>query len=294
MLELYKSIILEAQKKLQKEKTLSDSSYKPSLVKLEHYSGPLDLLLQLIRKQEMDIFQIDIYTITHQYVEYLKQVPAPDLEMAGDFIRMASVLLHIKSKSLLPKEEQEEDKLSASDLKNNLSQLLLAYQKFQKTGELLYSRILLGRDCWKSPRILSLKDPTKTKIEIDKEKGVFQLSQAYHKSLIDRKAKKNYKIYKPVPSFLHRLKQIAEFFTVGARLKFNQLTLIKQETHSRLLSFLSILELSKAGFVSLLQKQLFSNIEIFVKKAVTEESINEISREEEQTMSEKWDEKSLT
>lgn len=272
---------------------MNDSFHKPSFVKLEHYSGPLDLLLQLIRKQKMDIFQVDICKIINQYVEYLKQVPTPDLETAGDFIRMASILLYIKSRSLLPEKEQEEDKQDSSNLKNNLLHLLSTYQKFQKAGELLYARVLLGRDCWKSPRSLNLKDSRIKKIEIDKEKGSFQLIQAYHNSLMDRKAKKSYKIHTPIPSLLHRLKQIAEVFTVGARLKLSQLVLINKEKYSRLLSFLSVLELSKAGFISLVQRQLFSNIEIIVKKAITEESMKEISPEEEKAVSGEFDKQSL-
>ena len=256
---------------------------------LEHYSGPLDLLLQLIRKQEMDIFQIDIYKITHQYVEYLKQAPKPDLETAGDFIRMASILLHIKSKSLLPKKEQAEEEPDASELKSKLSRLLANYQKFQKAGELLYCRSLLGRDCWKSPRFLTLKAPKPAKIEIDKKRGVFQLIQSYHKSIIDKKAKKNYKIFKPIPNIFHHLKQTAQVFTAGARLKFSRLIFINKEKYSQLLSFLSILELSKAGFVLIFQKQLFSNIEILVKKTITEDSIKEISPEKDKSVSKEWD-----
>ena len=262
---------------------MNDSSYASSFVKLENYSGPLALLLELIRKQEMDILKVDIHKITHQYIEYLKQVPEPDLETAGDFIRMASILLHIKSKSLLPKEEQEEDQQDTSDLKHKLSRLLLTYQKFQKIGEILYERVLLGRDCWKSHRTLDLKDKMKTEIQIDKERGGFQLIQAYHTNLIARKAKGNYRIPKPIPSFLHRLKQIGEVFTSGASLKFNQLVSIRKGKYSRLLSFLSVLELSRSGFVSLFQKQLFSNIDIFVKKPVTKESIKRIAMEEEKT-----------
>ena len=259
---------------------MKDQSHKPCFVTLDHYSGPLDLLLHLIRKQEMDIFQIDIYKITHQYIKYLKQTLNPDLEIAGDFIRIASILLYIKSKSLLPQKDQEEDP-NTPELKNKLSQLLASYQKFQKAGELLYQRALLGRDCWNSPQTLTLKDIKETKIDIDREKGLFQLTQAYHQNLMSRKAKKSYKILSPIPSLLHRLKQIAEVFTAGARLKYSQLILINKEKYSRLLSFLSILELSKAGFVLLSQKQMFSNIDIFVKKTITEESITEIASEKE-------------
>ena len=261
---------------------MNEAPHKSYFITLDHYSGPLDLLLQLIRRQEMDILQIDIHKITHQYIEYLKQAPAPDIETAGDFIRMASILLYIKSKSLLPEKKQEEEP-ELSELKEKLSRLLAGYQKFQKAGELLYSRTLLGRDCWKNPKSLALKDSRETKIEIDREKGLFQLVRPYHKSLIDRRARENYKISRPIPSLLQRLKQTAEIFTAGARLKYSQLVLIRKEKYSRLLSFLSLLELSKAGFVTLFQKQLFTNIEILVKKTVTEQSIKQMNPEEKRT-----------
>ena len=246
---------------------------------VEDYSGPLDLLLDLVRKQEMDIFQIDIYKITSQYVEYLNQRAQPDLEGAGDFIRLASLLLYIKSKSLLPKTELAEEDPQAEDLKNKLSRLLAHYQIFQKAGELLSQRAVLGRDCWKSPG--SFKPPAEDKINIDTERGVFKLIQSYHAKLMVKKAKESYKILKPIPDFFHRLRQTAELWTAGARLKFSRLALINKEKYSRLLSFLSILELSKAGFVSLIQKQLFSNIEIFVKKTITEESLREMRLNQE-------------
>ena len=255
-----------------------ESHSSAPLVHLDHYSGPLDLLLQLIRQKEMDIFKVDIYKITKEYVGYLKKIPQPDLEKAGDFIRMASWLIYIKSKSLLPKEEQAED-TDCNDLKSKLSQLIVNYQKFQAIAQLLYRRNLLGRDCWSSPRAFNLKNQ-EHKIDIDMEKGLFQLSQAYYQILISKKAKKPYKILKPIPSLLHRLKQTAQMFKVGFKLKFSQLALEHRTQYSFLLSFLSILELSKAGFVGLFQKDLFSNIDIFVKKAVTKDVFEEIASEE--------------
>ena len=259
-----------------------NNSISAPVVNLDNYSGPLDLLLDLIRQKEMDIFKIDIYKITKEYVDYLHKIPQPSLEKAGDFIRMASWLLYIKSKSLLPKEEQE-DSLDSHDLKKQLSQLLVSYQRFQKISQILYARNLLGRDCWNSPHFFNLKRPKEEqKIDIDKEKGLFQLAQFYHQTLLLKKAKEQYKISRPIPSLLHRLKQTAQLFKVGCRLKFSQLAFQHKSSYSFLLSFLSILELSKAGLVSLFQKQLFSNIEIFVKKPVTEEALSGVANEEQQ------------
>ena len=260
-----------------------NNSVSSPVVNLDNYSGPLDLLLHLIRQKEMDIFKIDIYKITKEYVEYLQQAPQPNLEKAGDFIRMASWLVYIKSKSLLPKEEQEESADSVHDLKKQLSQLLVSYQRFQKIAQLLYSRKLLGRDCWNSPHSFNLKAPEEEqKVDIDREKGLFELAYFYHQSLLSKKAKENYKISRPIPSLLHYIKQTAQLFQLGCRLKFSQLAFQYKSPYSFLLSFLSILELSKAGLVSLFQKQLFSNIEIFVKKTVTEEVLSGIADEEKE------------
>lgn len=265
---------------------MNNKAYEPSFVVLENYSGPLDLLLQLIRKQEMDVFQIDIHKITSQYVEYLQKTATPDMESAGDFIRIASWLVYIKSKSLLPLEEQDSEEPNAEELKNKLCRLLVKYQFFQKAGEIIYKRTLLGRDCWNSPGTFNLisPPPKDIKIEISAEKGLFQLMKFYHQILINKKSKENYKVVKPIPSLFHRLKQIAEVFKIGAKLKFNQVSLIHKEKYSRLLSFLSILELSRAGFIRLFQKHLFSNIEIIVKKTITENAIKEISMESEKAM----------
>ena len=78
-------------------------------VKLQTFEGPLALLLYLIRKEEMDIFNIDIHEITYQYLDYIKTINSFDLEVAGEFIAMASTLIHIKSKMLLPEERTEEE-----------------------------------------------------------------------------------------------------------------------------------------------------------------------------------------
>ena len=262
-----------------------DTTSQNSFKNLKQFSGPLELLLQLIHEKEMDIFDIDIYLITSQYVEYLQQTPQADLEKAGDFIRMASILLYIKSKSLIPKEETE-DYQEAAQLKKSLSQSLFLYQKFQKIGEILSKRPILGKDCWKSPRSLVFQSSKNNEIQIDKEKGQLQLIQAYQTHIRNKKARESYKINKPIPSLLHRLKQIAGILTVGTRLKFHQILRIHKGPHNRLLSFLSLLELSKKGFISLFQKGLFSNIEILVKKNLSKEAMESFFQKEEKIISE--------
>ena len=257
----------------------------PSCVQLEQFSGPLDLLLQLIKKEEMDIFNINISEITRQYLEYLNQIPTPDLEQAGNFIKMASLLIYIKSETLLPKNEIEDEE--TSDLKKDLTALLVTYQKFQEVGKELYRRSLLNRDIWKSGAEWNPKSPQDGSIDIDPDKAPFLLIQNYGRVLHKQKKKSLHKIPLPFPSLLNRVKEITGEFVLGARLKLSALSRIKQKKYSAFLTFLSILELAKLGFVSLFQKQNFSDIDITVKKKITDSAFQVLDREEQDWMAKK-------
>src|SRR5580704_12824396 len=111
----------------------------PYRINLPVYEGPLDLLLDLIRKQEMDIHNIPIAKITEQYLDYLHQIEKLDIDVSADFIYMAATLIHIKSKMLLPVdpllagEEQQ-------DPRNELVHRLLEHEKFENAAQLLYQK----------------------------------------------------------------------------------------------------------------------------------------------------------
>ena len=246
--------------------------------KSQSFSGPLDLLLQLVRDNKMDLLQINISKITDQYMVYLKSISQPDLNRAGDFIRMASRLLYLKSKSLIPEDKAPEEEPNIEELKKQLSSLLITYKKFQKIAYFLYSKNVLGRDCWKSGHQLETPKQDK-RIKIADGEGLIQLSQAYYRQLSLQKKKKNYIIKKAIPTLMHRLKETVSFFRMGLSLKFSELVKINRSSHSVLLSFLSLLELSKSGFVRLFQERLFSNIDITVKKTMTKEDLRNISQD---------------
>ena len=255
----------------------------PFVFKIADFSGPLDLLLQLARDNKMDLLQIDVSKITDQYMTYLKTIPQPDLNRAGDFIRMASWLLYLKSKSLIPEEELLEDEPNLEELKQKLSSLLILYKKFQKLADFLNRKKILGRDCWKSGHKLLLTAPEEEKkIEIGNEEGLLQLSQTYYRKLLAKKNKKSYKIKQAIPTLINHLRETAGFFRMGLRLKFSQLVLTNKSPYSVLLSFLSLLELSKSGFIQLFQERLFSNIDINVKKSMTKEDLNNLDENQEE------------
>ena len=109
-------------------------------VKLEMFEGPLDLLIHLIHKNEVDIFDIPIATITDQYLEYLDMMKALNISLAGDFLIMAATLIHIKSKMLLPSREEEEDP------RIEITRPLMEYMRFKEIAENFSDREILDRD----------------------------------------------------------------------------------------------------------------------------------------------------
>lgn len=151
-------------------------------IKTEIFEGPLDLLLHLIRKNEVDIYDIPISSITEEYMEYLEVLKALDLNVAGEFILMASTLVHIKSKMLLPIEE-EEDEADDYDPRDELVERLLEYQRFKEAAGELDSRNVLGRDVFTrgQPYIPEFQEEDVSTALVDI--SVFDLMEAFREVL---------------------------------------------------------------------------------------------------------------
>jgi len=116
-------------------------------IKLEIFEGPLDLLLHIIKKNEVDIYDIPIAAITGQYLEYIEMMKELNLDIAGEFLLMAATLIHIKSKMLLPvSEEVTEEKEEGADPRLELVRKLLEYQRYKEAAAELDKREILGRD----------------------------------------------------------------------------------------------------------------------------------------------------
>ncbi|MBI5492528.1 MAG: segregation/condensation protein A [Deltaproteobacteria bacterium] len=116
-------------------------------IKLDIFEGPLDLLLHLIKKSEVDIYDIPIATITGQYLEYIEMMKEMNLDVAGEFLVMAATLVHIKSKMLLPiDEEAVEEEDDGVDPREELIRRLLEYQRYKEAAKDLNERLIVGRD----------------------------------------------------------------------------------------------------------------------------------------------------
>jgi len=115
-------------------------------VRLDIFEGPLDLLLHLIKKNEVDIYDIPIASITEQYLEYLDMLKEMNLDFAGEFLVVAATLVHIKSKMLLPVDEEAVEEEEGADPRAELVARLLEYQRYKLAAAELNDRLVLGRD----------------------------------------------------------------------------------------------------------------------------------------------------
>lgn len=115
-------------------------------IKLDIFEGPLDLLLHLIKKNEVDIYDIPISVITEQYLEYIELLKEMNLNLAGEFLLMAATLVHIKSRMLLPVPELAGEEEEGEDPREELIRRLIEYQRYKEASEELAGRIRLGRD----------------------------------------------------------------------------------------------------------------------------------------------------
>jgi segregation and condensation protein A len=138
----------------------------PYTVRLEMFEGPLDLLLHLINKNELDITNIPIALITEQYLEYLRLMKVLNLDIAGEYLLMASTLLYIKSKMLLPTSSEEEEE-EGEDPRAELVRRLLEYQKYKKAAVELERRPLLDRDVFIRLMTVDIDEPAEEeKVEV--------------------------------------------------------------------------------------------------------------------------------
>ena len=233
------------------------------LVHTQRFEGPLGLLLHLIRKEEMDIFDINIVEITRQYLDYIKMMKELDLEVAGDFVAMAATLLYIKSRMLLPQYNEEGEIIETEDPRKELVQKLLEYQKFQEAGQQLYARPLLNRDVYARGLKEDFLDDEGNGEIILEEDGLFSLIGTYRKAL-RRMNRAVHTVRSKVQSISSRVIEIRDRLIVGQRVILS--TLVTEQGVARrgqlLITFLSILELGRMGFVHLFQSDTYGDIHV--------------------------------
>lgn len=240
------------------------------LVHLQQFEGPLGLLLYLIRKEEMDIFDINVNDITRQYLEYIRMMKELDLEVAGEFVAMAATLIHIKSRMLLPQYDDTGEVVEqVEDPRKELVQKLLEYQRYQEGAKKLYDRPLLNRDLFVRGVREDLRLDGDIGEVITEDEGLFSLIAAYRR--IVRKAQRAvHKVRPKVQSIASRVMELKDRLRVGTRVILREL-LVGDGPNQRtqlLITFLSMLELGRMGFVSIFQNETYGDIYIEPKREI--------------------------
>jgi segregation and condensation protein A len=237
-------------------------------VHLPHFEGPLPLLLYLIRKEEMDIFDINIYQITTQYMEYIRRMKELDLETAGDFVAMAATLIQIKSQMLLPQYNDNGELLEVEDPRKELVNRLLEYQRFQDAAKQLYAKPLLGRDQWiRGVREELPQDEDESDIVIE-DGGLFALISHYRRAI--RNIKKTvHRVALKAKSIASQIMLIKDRLIVGQQVVLKDLINKAEDFRSEtLITFLSALELGKMGLVTVFQAEVYGDIYLTAKRTI--------------------------
>jgi segregation and condensation protein A len=258
----------------QKDKAEDVQVFPFSVTVGQVYDGPMDLLLDLIRKQDIDIYDIPIAKITKQFLGYVEKLKATDVDVAGEFIYMASLLIHIKSKMLLPRSPSGPED-AVEDPRRELVERLLEHERFKNAAQMLQQKQMLEAASWTNPGMKEFKGDVETEPEIAADTG--DLARIF--SAILERARS-----RPV------LNVQEDSVTVGQMIQFLGRRLVLEDrpvSLHRLLGntrsqralvamFLALLELVRLQAILLNQDRNFS--EIFIKKHTEFETvINEIS-----------------
>jgi len=246
-------------------KTEKNGEFK---ILLDTFEGPIDLLLELARKQKVDLSEISILNLAEQYIQFINDYQEIHLEIAADYLVMAAWLTYLKSRLLLPKEDKSED-YSPEELEEALKYQLQRLEAFQKISKNLYARPLINRDIFYG----GTTEGINVKFEVTYSSHLYDLLKTYSSILLKNEKMSHLTItfseLYSVDSAIQRLKYI--FGTVLEWTNFNKIIPnfgSKQIVNKSLISsnFVASLELAKNGFIEVKQNETFGNIYVRSKQ----------------------------
>lgn len=243
------------------------SAYK---ITLPSFHGPLDLLLHLIRKHEIDIHDIPILLITEQYNAYLGAMTELDLDIAADYVYMAAVLINIKSRMLLPRDESAEGE--GDDPRRELVDRLLEYQRFKAVAESFAELDVARMGMWTRPRVPLPGADEQTDVDMT-DVGLFDLIDAFRTALV--RYRQNHpqaiELHRVVHKVSDKMREIYNKLQEKAPIRL-QWFLEGRDRNELIAVFLGMLELVRLGGVSLAQKDNFGEILMNRANVVDEET----------------------
>ena len=235
-----------------------EADYK---VKLDVFEGPLDLLLYLIKQDEIDIYDISLERITSQYLEYLQAFKELNIELAGEFVVMAANLIYLKSRSLLPVDQQPpEEDAGEDDPRWELIRQLIEYKKFKEAAAELHLRELEQERIFAREGGSSLAPQEPLRLG---EVGIFQLINALQTVIKRVEAREDLQqLFGEHYTVSDKIESILRQIAGGVTLKFSELFAQMASRVEIVVTFLALLELVRLKQVRAIQKNVFEEIEI--------------------------------
>jgi segregation and condensation protein A len=232
----------------------------PLNVHLEHYDGPLDLLLDLIRRQQLNIYDIPIAHITQQYLAFLEKATELDIEVSAEFVYMAATLIHIKSKMLLPRDPELDRLDPEEDPRRELVDRLLEYERFKSAAAMLQEKRMIEEAIWSNPQIEKFaSDDTGPDLAV----SLFDLVKTFEQVLERAKTRPQYEVSKEevsVPDMILFLINVLRSAPRGESVPLVPLFERQKSRRAMICLFLALLEMVKQQALKLTQKESFGEI----------------------------------
>ncbi len=258
---------------------------------LDIFEGPLDLLLHLIKEEKMDIYDIPIAKITRQYLEHLDLLSELNLEMVGEYLVMAAELTKVKSKTLLPTPDTEEDGIAASgeDPRAELMRRLLEYQRYKEAAFDLRQKEYDQQQIFTRTGEIELNDSER---ELLIEANVFDLLTAFQKVLKNKSFLKDYELKVTTLSVSDRIDDILKILNASDNVTFHSLFTALNTRQEVIVTFLAVLELMRMQLIRSQQGKQFDPIRLYA--AVDRETQDDVLKEffateEKETLPQKGD-----
>lgn len=227
-------------------------------IRLEAFEGPLDLLLHLIKKEEIDIWNIPIAHVTEQYLEYLQIMKDLNINVAGEWLMMAATLIYIKSRMLVPQEKTGEAEPEAEeDPRTELVYQLLEHQKFKNAAEMLYTREEVENAVWSKPPEDALEDGGEV-IAV----GLFDLLRAFHEVVRRFESQRLMEVAQEEVTIEQKIADIRTRMLLHDKLVFSSFFSEARSKRHLIVIFLALLELVRLKEIWLFQKKAFEEIQI--------------------------------
>lgn len=232
---------------------VSDDTTDDLKIVMGDFEGPLDLLLHLIRQEQVSIYDIPIGRITAEYLRYLQLMQELDIAVAGDFLVMAATLIELKTRMLLPRDPFAPE-TEAEDPRKDLVDQLLEYQKYKAAAQMLWSRATVERAVFKRAELETDKNNPEVVV------GVFDLLKVFQEILARHKEEIKLEIEREEISMAEMLERLRNMVMSAGELNLRVFFERARSRRELVLAFLSVLELVRAAEITLVQRETFGEI----------------------------------